>query len=129
MQKYLRYSLPLCFFLFLLLAIPYSSIVTAQEDQPPSRLEITKIDSGEFPLVRIQIISTDASSNRAPIPEDAQILENETPVSEYELGGSTVGSEVIFVVDANANIGSRDDASGRTRLEKIRESIVLHANM
>jgi hypothetical protein len=102
--------------------------IHAQEDLPPPRLDITGAETDGFPVLRLKIISTDETSNRTSLPDGVQISENGVTISDFDVGSEAVGSEVIFVIDANRNINSRDDSSGLTRLDKVKESILSFAS-
>jgi hypothetical protein len=104
------------------------STIHAQEDLPPPRLDITGAETDSFPVLRLKIISTDETSNRTLLLDGVLISENGTTISDFDVGSETVGSEVIFVIDTNKNINSRDDSSGQTRLDKVKESILSFAS-
>ncbi len=105
------------------------STIHAQEDLPPPRLDIMGAVTEEFPLMRLRVISTDETSIRTSLPDGVIINENGIITSDFEVGSEAVGLDVIFVIDANNNINSRDGSSLQTRLDKVSESILNFASL
>ena len=104
-------------------------VVSAQDDSAnPLRLDLSSADPAGFPTIRLTIISTDGSSNRTPLPADLVLSEDGNPIEVLEPASEAIGVDFIFVIDANNNVESRDDSSGLSRREKVRDSIVRFAN-
>jgi pSer/pThr/pTyr-binding forkhead associated (FHA) protein len=122
MKKRRKFSLMLLFLAVLLLL----SLSSAWA-QAGSRLEITAVDASEFPIIRLRLIAADGESGRIQNLDGLILAEDGTLVEEYETSEMSVGTEVIFVIDANATIDDRDEAGGVTRREKVRESIIRYS--
>ncbi|UCG25056.1 MAG: FHA domain-containing protein [Chloroflexota bacterium] len=95
--------------------------------QAEPRLEITTVDTGEFPDIRVLVLATDGESQRQPGLERLTLRENDTLVDEFEVTESPVGIELFIVIDANSDIEAHDDAGGPSRREKVRDSIIHFA--
>lgn len=102
-------------------------LVGSAAAQAESRLEITSVDTAAFPEMHVMLIATDGQSRRQPGVGGLLLRENDVPIDGYEVAEKTVGLELTIVIDANSDIESRDDASGLTRREKVRDSILLFA--
>ncbi|MEW5988080.1 MAG: FHA domain-containing protein [Chloroflexota bacterium] len=121
MSNHLRFALKLLSLILLTLSLP----LQAQEE---NRLRITQVDTTAFPAVRLTLLATDGKSWPLPGPTGFSLVENGKPINDFDLTTVPVGVEVVFVVDANSDIGRRDDpAGGKTRLEKVKDSINLYA--
>lgn len=101
------------------------AVMGAQEDVPRSHLEIATIDLSEFPIVGLNLIATDARSRPMRDLGALRLRENGVPVADYTIAPLTAGVNVVFVVDANRRIQESDDESGLTRLQKVKDSILL----
>jgi len=110
--------------LLLVLLLTGLPSVLAQGEQ---RLELSSIDTSEFPDVRLTVIATDGESRRLPSVDGLTLRENDTPVEAYQVAESPVGIELTFVIDANSDIAARDEPGGLTRYEKVRDSILRFA--
>ena len=97
----------------------------AQED---SRLQVTGIDTTKFPEVTLTVIATDGGSRRISDLSGLGLTEAGEQIVDVAVGEVEVGTELIFVVDANSTINDRDEAGGLTRYEKVRDSIISYAN-
>ncbi|MGD8854888.1 MAG: FHA domain-containing protein [Chloroflexota bacterium] len=95
--------------------------------QAEARLEITSIDTAAFPEMHVMLLATDGQSQRRPDVGGLLLRENDVPIDGYETAEKPVGVELTFVIDANRDIEARDDNSGLTRREKVRDSILLFA--
>ncbi|HZD10305.1 MAG TPA: FHA domain-containing protein, partial [Candidatus Binatia bacterium] len=51
---------------------------------------------------------------------------NGVPIDEYDIVPLTVGTDLYVVVDANSRIQEADDESGTTRLQKVKDSILIY---
>lgn len=112
---------------FLLLAWPSFVVVAAQT--PPPRLQISKIDTSQFPEIGFQLVYLDAENRVLLDLDDLELLENGRSVSEFAVEPVDVGTELIVVIDANTSIEQLDEAGGLTRREKVRDSLVRYANL
>lgn len=117
-HRYLLIATLLAAFLFLV------GVAAAQAE---ARLEITAIDTDAFPEMHVTLMATDGQSQRRPDVNGLLLRENDVPIEGYEVAEKPVGVELTFVIDANPDIEARDDASGLTRREKVRDSILLFA--
>ncbi len=86
------------------------------------------MDASEFPVIRLRLIATDGENRRVQNLDGLILVEDGASVDAYETSELPVGTEVIFVIDANSTIDDRDEAGGLTRREKVRESIIRYAN-
>ncbi|GMQ78970.1 MAG: hypothetical protein BMS9Abin02_1519 [Anaerolineae bacterium] len=127
MQMIRRVISQLFFFIFALVLIGLPVASAQEESTAPPRLDLSSAVTDNFPIIRLTVISTDGRSNRLPLPSDLQIIEDGIAIEDSEISSEPLGVDFIFVIDANSNIRSRDDASGLTRQEKVRDSIVLFA--
>ncbi|MGW8319543.1 MAG: FHA domain-containing protein [Candidatus Promineifilaceae bacterium] len=112
--------------LLLLIALGLLGLQTvwAQSD---ARLDISSTDASAFPIVKFNLIASDNQSNRLQDLSGLQVSEDDRQVTDFELAEVPEGVEVIFVIDANASINLRDDNTGLSRREKVRDSINLFA--
>jgi hypothetical protein len=106
----------------LMLAVP------AAAWQEGGGLRIVGIDSDEFPEVTLNLVIVDAEGNPISDLSRLQLRENGAEIDDYGAEQLSVGTEIVFVVDANTSIEQRDEADGLTRREKIRDSIARYAN-
>ena len=95
--------------------------------QAEPRLEISVIDTSEFPNVRVAVIATDGESQRRPGVDGLVLHENDAPVGAYDVAELPVGIELIVVIDDNPDIESHDEPGGLSRREKVRDSILRFA--
>ncbi|HSG15635.1 MAG TPA: FHA domain-containing protein [Anaerolineae bacterium] len=95
--------------------------------QAEPRLEITAVDTSEFPNVRVVVMATDGDGQRRLDVEGLLLSENDASVERYEVAELLVGIELFIVIDANSDIESHDDAGGPSRREKVRDSIIQFA--
>lgn len=119
-----HFSLIFSVFLFLIFLSGFATVL-AQSD---SRLDVTSSDTSDFPLVSLNVIASSGDSSRLPDLTGLLINEAGQPIADYEVTETPVGTEVIFIIDANASIGQRDEAGGLTRREKVRDSIIRYAD-
>ncbi len=120
MKRFLLFSI--------LLFFTITAVVThAQEGEDGVQLQITAVDISNFPTVRVSAFIND--NTHAPIADLSRLSlrENSIPLP-YELVNVPVGIDVVFVIDANADYGENSvDANGRTRRQKVRDSIIRYA--
>ena len=95
--------------------------------QAEPRLEITAVDTSEFPDVRVLVLATDGESQRQPGVQGLVLRENDAPVEAYEVAELPVGIELFIVIDANSDIEAHDEAGDPSRREKVRDSIIQFA--
>jgi hypothetical protein len=99
--------------------------VLAQEG---SSVRITGLDSSDFPVIRINVLTADSQS--APLTDLSalSLRENGIPVGDLDVSDVVVGVNIIFVIDANASFDEIDPGSGLTRREKVIGSITRFSN-
>lgn len=114
-------------FIWALLIFTMSFAVAASAQEGDWLLRITSLDSSEFPWVRLTLISADSES--APLTDLSSLglRENGIPIGDLILNDVTVGTDVIFILDANESYAEIDDDSGMSRQEKVAESIRRYA--
>ena len=112
-------------FILVLFSLPGRPDAWAQSE---SRLDVTTADTSDFPTIRIKLIATDGESRRLPNLDGLVLSEDGEPVPDYAVDDTPVGTELIFVIDANKSINDRDEAGGLTRFEKVRDSIIRYAS-
>lgn len=117
----------LLFLPLLVLLLGWSGFSIAQA-QAESRLDVTSSDTSGFPMVSLNVIAAAGDSSRLPDLNGLILNEAGQPVTDYQVTQTDVGTELIFIIDANASIGQRDEAGGLTRHEKVRDSIIRYAN-
>ncbi len=103
------------------------SIIHAQEGSEDVNLRITAVDISNFPTVHISAFINDG--NHAPVSDlsSLSLRENSIPLP-YELVNTAVGIDLIFIIDANGQYGAVSvDENGRSRQQKVRNSIVRYA--
>lgn len=115
------------FLLIFLMLLALSGFPNAQA-QAESRLDITSSDGSKFPVVSLNVIASTGDSSRLSDLSGLILSEAGQQIADYEVAETYVGTELIFIIDANASIGQRDDAGGQTRHEKVRDSILRYAN-
>lgn len=99
----------------------------AQGNAPQRRLEIASIDISGFPQVALNLIATDAQSRPLRDLGGLQVRENSVPIDEFNVVPLTAGVNLHLIVDANQRIQEAEDESGITRLQKVKDSILLYA--
>jgi len=124
MRKHHQF-LKLLFLALILSALSSVPVIWAQSE---SRLDITGVDASAFPIVQFTIIAADDTSSRQPDLAGLNLSENGTPVTDFLVTEVPVGTELIFVIDANSTINDQDEAGGLMRRDKVRESILRYAN-
>src|SRR5690554_6199595 len=103
------------------------SLAVAQEDLPATRLEITSVDTGQFPTLGLNLIVTNRQSRPQRELQSLRVRENGAPVSDYEIVSITAGTELYLIIDANSRIQEADDEGGLTRLQKVKDSVLNYA--
>lgn len=102
----------------------------AQEsaDEDAAQLRVTDVDLSDYPTVSILLVAFDRDGLRLDDLSRLTLSENGVPITDFSVGDTNRGLDLIFVVDANESITSIDDTEdGRTRLEKIQSSLVRYA--
>ena len=117
-------------FLFLgstLLFLLIAAIAHAQGGDEGVQLRITAVDITNFPTVRVSAFLNDNQHFPLADLSTLSLRENNIPLP-YELINTPVGADVIFVLDANGQYGAVSaDENGRSRQQKVRDSIVRYA--
>ncbi|MCP4359673.1 MAG: FHA domain-containing protein [Chloroflexi bacterium] len=94
--------------------------VMAQE----TSLDLSTPDTSEFPVVRVKVRALGADNR--PLTdaelETLRLRENGVPISDFELRYVPVGSDLIFVIDADETL-LLADVDETTRLQMVREMI------
>ena len=98
----------------------------AQTDAPGNRLEVGAVDTSQFPAVALNLIATDRQSRPVRELSALRLREHGAPVADYEITPVTAGVNLFVVVDANRRIQEADDESGLSRLQKVKDSILLY---
>lgn len=111
--------------LLVLMVAIMAGITQAQEE---ILLRITQLDSSSFPLVRVNVITSDAQS--APLSDlsGLSLRENGIPIGDLEFSQDVVGANLIFVLDANSSFQQSDGNSSLTRQEIVKDSITRFAD-
>lgn len=94
---------------------------------PQRRLEISGLDVTSFPEIGVNLIVTDRQSRPLRELRALRLRESSAPVADYETLQQTVGTDLIVVIDANSRIEEADDAGGLTRLQTVKDSIMMYA--
>jgi Mg-chelatase subunit ChlD len=113
-RVFARVTWPLLF-----LAIGWNAIAA----QERTLLRVTRLDTSDFPLVRVNLITAD--SRGAPLTDLSalSLRENGIPIGDLEVTSVAIGVDVIFVIDANTSFAEVDDDSDLTRSGKVQASI------
>ena len=90
--------------------------------QEEVQLCLVAVDTTDFPIVRITLLTTDFHSAPADL-SGLSLRENGAPITELTLSQIPSGVDVTFVLDANAGFNEIDDDTGVSRREKSLESI------
>lgn len=104
----------------------YSAAI-AQEDLPATRLEITGVDTKNFPTLGLNLIVTDRQSRPRRQLEALRVRENGAPVADFEILSVTAGTDLYLIIDASSRIQEADDEGGLTRLQKVKDSVLNYA--
>jgi len=82
-------------------------------------VRITAVDTGDFPTVRVRVLTTGPGS--APAGDLSRLLlrENGVPIPEATLSSVPAGIDLALVIDANVDFHVADAAGGATRREKV----------
>ncbi|MDX1616340.1 MAG: FHA domain-containing protein [Candidatus Promineifilaceae bacterium] len=91
-------------------------------------LEITHIDTTEFPDIRLRLMAQDEDGRAVRVANGLRLWEGERPIPDPSPALVNVGVDVVFVIDANASIEDIDESGGRPRREKVRDAIIRFAN-
>lgn len=111
-------------FLFLFLLVS----PTAAQEGEGIQLQVTQVDSAEFPEITVRIAAADAQNNLVADLSGLTVSENGEAIADFETNQTAVGIELIFVIDANTVIEQVDLGSTLTRREIVRDSIIGYAN-
>src|SRR5690606_33833819 len=89
---------------------------------------LSKPNSDEFPLVRLNLRAADA--NNVPLTDidltSLRLRENGVPISDFDARYVPVGLDIVFVLDADTTLQFADNQDG-TRLDTVRELIGRYA--
>jgi len=111
----------------LLLFILMSTVAYAQDGDDDVQLRIMAVDISNFPTVHLSATLNDGQHIPLEDLSALSLRENNIPLP-YELVNTPVGIDVTFVIDANGQYGDVSvDESGRSRQQKVRDSIVRYA--
>lgn len=102
---------------------------TATTPTPPddvSRLVISRLDAAAFPFLAVDLIVNESAGERVTNLSTLALRENGIPIVDFTIDEAASGLDIIFVVDANADIFNIDDDSGRNRLEKVQDALVRY---
>lgn len=115
--------------LFTLFALLFGLMVgSALAQTSPDRLTIGEINTEDFPELSFTLAAFDAENNFVADLSDLILSEDGKAITAFDVESYDTGTEVVFVIDANSTIQSRDEAGGLTRREKVRDSIISYAN-
>ena len=115
----------------LLVILPLAALLfglPAAARQESVAVRIDSVDSSNFPMVVVNLIVSDAEGMTVSDISGLLLRENGIEIDDYSAEPLSLGSEVVFVIDANTSIEQRDEAEGLTRREKVRDSIARYAN-
>lgn len=107
---------------FVLVAVGVQGVLAQEE----TRFQVAGIDTTQFPVVRINLITADSRSAPADLGS-LTLSENGIPVDEFSLDDIAVGIDATFIIDANTGIEEIDDESGVSRREKVIAAIARFA--
>jgi hypothetical protein len=96
--------------------------------QESAIVRIDGVDSSSFPVVIVNLVVSDAENNLISDLSGLRFLEDGIEIDDYMAEQLSIGSEIVFVIDANTSIEQRDEVDGLTRREKVRDSISRYAN-
>jgi hypothetical protein len=112
--------------LFLLFTILWLALPVLAQEEIEFRIE--QLDLSQFPTVRFNLFSADA--RRVPFSinelQDMSLREAGVPIRDYELAAVPVGTDIVFVVDANSDFQAVD-LSGLTRQDVATAAITRFA--
>jgi hypothetical protein len=122
---------------FFLVALPLAAQTPVPDTPPPttadstpappadvSRLHISRLDVADFPFITVNLLVNGPAGERITNLNGLTLRENGTPVVDFTVDEVAAGLDVLFVLDANADIFNLDDDSGRTRLDKAQDSLI-----
>lgn len=99
----------------------------AQEGDDEAQLRITAVNFSTFPIVRVSAFLNDGQHRPLADLSTLSLRENNIPLL-YELVNTPVGIDVTFIIDADGQYGAVSaDGNGRSRQQKVRDSIVRYA--
>ncbi len=107
-------------FYALALALLAAPAIFAQGVAPEALgVRITAVDTGDFPTVRVRVLTTGPGS--APAGDLSRLLlrENGVPIPEATLSSVPAGIDLALVIDANVDFHVADEVGGATRREKV----------
>lgn len=104
-----------------------TTVAHAQEGDDEAQLRITAVDISNFPTVRVSAFLNDGQHRPLADVSTLSLRENNIPLP-YEFVNIPVGIDVTFIIDANGQYGDVSvDENGRSRQQKVRDSIVRYA--
>ncbi|MDT8304443.1 MAG: FHA domain-containing protein [Anaerolineae bacterium] len=117
-----RLARGLLFFLLFALA---AGVVRAQEQPaaPEPRLEIASIELGDFPIIGLNLIATNANSERRTELQGLRLWENGVPIADYTLEPVSPGVDLFLLLDIDEGWGENLGA-GQTPLATVQESVL-----
>lgn len=109
--------------LWLIISLAFSGARVLAQTTPPAAA-LTAVDSNNFPEIRAYLSVTDAAGQHIPgLPASAfTLIENSAPARQLSIIEADLGTQVVFVLDANAAFKPRNEA-GVTRLDFLKEAI------
>ncbi len=92
-----------------------------------THVRITAVDSAAFPTVKVRVLTTTAGSG--PVEDLSRLVlrENGVPIPEATAAQTSVGVDVVLVIDANADFLLFDDNSGLSRRDQLAAGIARFA--
>jgi hypothetical protein len=108
------------------LILLFGSQASAQQEGAGLRIE--GIDSSRFPVVVVSLAVSDAENSPIVDLPGLRLREDGVEIDDYATERHSLGSDIVFVIDANTSIEQRDETDGPTRREKVRDSIARYAN-
>ena len=100
--------------------------IALSQAPPQAALWVTAVDDSDFPLIRLNVSTIAPPGGPWADLTGLSLRENSIPVA-YDILTTTVGLDLIIVVDANNTMLAVDDASGQTRWQKIQGIISRYA--
>ena len=115
--------------IILLLVVLITAATPLAAQSEAESLRIVAVDTSNFPKISVTLVATDADNNVIDDLSGLTLREDDKLVVDFEPEQFDAGTEIIFVIDADTSIERRDDNSGLSRREKVRDSIVRFANL
>lgn len=100
--------------------------IALSQTTPQAALWVTAVDDSDFPTIRLHVSTLASPGGPWPDLTGLSLRENSIPVA-YDILTTTVGLDLIIVIDANNTMLATDGPGGQTRWQNVQGIISRYA--